>query len=111
MTNKIEDLKDEDFAIRIRPFLNKEGNWEGDVSIGLITSSENPLQDEDFSYIIHLCSMMSAVVPVCEEDEYIRNKLHKYVISEIERDEEEPLYYTEGNLITLNKNTKTKGNA
>ena len=111
----LADLKEEDFVIRITPF-HKDGNWDGDVQVGLISSVDNPLNDEDFAYLSHLCSMICSVIPVIEEDEYVRDALHDYVLNRLdedlpenEADNDQPRYTSEGNVLTIN--TKTRGNA
>jgi len=111
----LSDLKEEDFVIRITPF-HEDGNWDGDVTVGLVASSDNPLNDEDFAYLSHLCSMLCSVIPVIEEDEYVRDALHHYVLHRLddelpEKEDDEPKYTSNGNVLTLTLTTKTRGNA
>ena len=108
----LSDLKDEDFVIRITPY-HKDGNWDGDVQVGLISSEDNPLNNEDYAYLSHLCSMICSVIPVIEEDEYVRDALHHYVLHRLDEDpsntDREPRYTSDGNVLTLI--TKTRGNS
>jgi len=107
----INELKEEDFVIRISPF-QEDGAWDGDVQVSLVSSEDNPLNDEDFAYISHLCSMLCAVIPVIEEDEYVRDALHHFVNNRLDDevpDKDEPSYTSDGNVLTLT--SKTRGNA
>jgi|TARA_R110000803_G_scaffold171145_1_gene234020 hypothetical protein len=107
----LNDLKPEDFIIRITPYLD-DGSWDGDVQVSLVSSEDNPLGEEDFAYVSHLCSMLCATIPVIEEDEYVRDALHSYVndrFNDDNDDADEPNYTADGNVLTLT--SKTRGNA
>lgn len=108
----LNDLKPEDFVIRITPY-HEDGTWDGDVQVSLVSSEENPLGEEDFAYLSHLCSMLCSVIPVIEEDEYVRDALHSYVTNRLDNEipdvADEPNYTADGNVLTLT--SKTRGNA
>ena len=46
------DIDEEDFIIRIHPHRDTNNKWTGDVTLGIITSDENPLSDHDFFYMM-----------------------------------------------------------
>lgn len=117
----MKKLNDEDYIIRVRPFLDEEDVWSGEIDLSIITLSGNPLDDDAYNSIMHLVKMMCASVPIMEEIETIRNVMHEYVKSmddevdvEIQLEKElenkvEKVY--DGNVIKIDFSTKTKGSA
>ena len=96
----VNDMRDEDFIIRITPY-HENGAWDGDVQVSLVSSENN---------LSHLCSMLCSVIPVIEEDEYVRDALHSYVLNRLnDEPDERPSYVADGNVLTLT--SKTRGNA
>ena len=105
----VNDMRDEDFIIRITPY-HENGAWDGDVQVSLVSSENNPLGEEDFAYLSHLCSMLCSVIPVIEEDEYVRDALHSFVLNRLnDEPDDKPSYVADGNVLTLT--SKTRGNA
>lgn len=110
-------MKDEDFIIRIRPFREKDGEWNGEIDISIITQPSNDLSDEDYYQVMHFCKMMASTVPIMEENEVIRDLVHEYVMStldkeyEIELEPKPEVVNREGNVINIDFRTKTKGSA
>ena len=43
-----ENINEEDFLIRVRPFADDEGKWSGEVDISIMAMPDNPLDDEDY---------------------------------------------------------------
>ena len=117
----MKKLNDEDYIIRVRPFLDEEDVWSGEIDLSIITLSGNPLDDDAYNSIMHLVKMMCASVPIMEEVETIRNVMHEYVKSmddevdiEIQLEKElqnkvEKVY--DGNVIKIDFSTRTKGSA
>ena len=105
-------LRDDELAIVIRP-QNYEEDWDGDCSIELVSSKDNPVPNVVMAHIMNVATLMSAFLDVASEhpDVYDLVEEHRNYLMGIE-DEEEPLEVTrEGNVYTLNSWTKTKGNA
>jgi len=119
--NEMMDMiNNEDFIIRVRPFADDDGDWSGEIDISIMAFPENPLDDEDYSNVMHLCKMMCSTVPIMEQEESIRNIVHEYVTKVIDNEMEidvelekemgvEKEY--DGNVVHLNFNTKTGGSA
>lgn len=116
----LNNFNNEDFVIRIRPFADDEGQWNGEIDISIMAFPENPLEDEDYGNIMHFTKMICASVPVMEQEENIRNIMHEYVLKvldnemeiDVELEEEMGVEKTyDGNVIHLAFNTKTGGNA
>ena len=120
MEKLAEEVNEEDFLIRVRPFANDEGRWSGEVDISIMIMPDNPMDDEDYYQVLHFTKMMCAAVPVMEEVEELRNIVHEYVTKvldtemniDVELEEEAGVEKTyDGNVIHLSFNTKTGGSA
>lgn len=110
-------LKKDEVAIIMRPLdYDMDGNWNGDAHTSMIIPEKDVVPEFILAHLIHIATMMSAFLDLAAEDEELmdavedrRNELMGYAEEEIEYEEE--LYSQEGNVYTLNKYTKTKGNA
>ena len=115
-----ENINDEDFIIRIRPFADDDGKWTGEVDISVMAFPDNPVDEDDYDQIMHFCKMMCASVPIMQESKELRDLTHEYVINfvdtemdiDVELEEEVGVERTyDGNIIHLNFNSKTGGSA
>ena len=120
MEKLAEEVNEEDFLIRVRPFANDDGRWSGEVDISIMAMPDNPMDDEDYYQVMHFAKMMCAAVPVMEEVEELRNIVHEYVTKvidtevniDVELEEEAGVEKTyDGNVVHLHFNTKTGGSA
>ena len=120
MEKLANEVNEEDFLIRVRPFANDEGRWSGEVDISIMSMPDNPMDDEDYYQVMHFAKMMCAAVPVMEEVEELRNIVHEYVTKvidtevniDVELEEEAGVEKTyDGNVVHLHFNTKTGGSA
>ena len=120
MEKLAEEVNEEDFLIRVRPFANDDGRWSGEVDISIMAMPDNPMDDEDYYQVMHFAKMMCAAVPVMEEVEELRNIVHEYVTKvidtemdiDVELEEEAGVEKTyDGNVVHLSFNTKTGGSA
>jgi hypothetical protein len=116
----IDNINDEDFIIRIRPFADEDGQWNGEIDISIMAFPKNPMDDEDYGNVMHFVKMMCATVPIMEQEEAIRNVVHEYVTNVIDNELEVDVELEEemgvekeydGNVVHLTFNTKTGGNA
>jgi hypothetical protein len=112
-------IEEEDFVIRVRPSLDGE-EWTGEIDISIISQPGNPLNDENYSQVMHFCKMMCATVPIMEQDETIRNLVHTYVMEVVDNEMEVDVELEEelgvekeydGNVVHLTFNSKTGGSA
>jgi len=115
-----ENINDEDFIIRVRPFADDDGKWTGEVDISVMAFPDNPVDEDDYEQLMHFCKMMCASVPLMQESKELRELAHEYVINfvdedidiDIELEEEAGVERTyDGNIIHLNFNSKTGGSA
>jgi len=106
----------EDLLIRIKPHIKRK-QWTGEIDVSIISSEDNPLNDQDFDNMMFLCELIASSIPIMEEDEYVRSALFEYAESyrntmEVVDDEEDvPVVDKEGNIIKINFSTKTRGSA
>ena len=110
-------MKSEDFLIRVRPFTDTDGSWNGDIDLSIITQPSNDLNDEDYNQVMHFCKMMASTVPLMERDEELRDMVHNFVIEHVDReyvievDSRPRVIDREDNVVTIDFGTKTKGSA
>jgi|TARA_B110000977_G_C10891487_1_gene421628 hypothetical protein len=96
-------LKDRNPASCFIELLPKvEGDhWNGELEVNIITDSENPLNDESYSDLIHLSQLVASTVALMERDVTLVDRLEAFV------------HETEENLKKVNKPTvikKVEGN-
>jgi len=109
-------LKDEDFLIQVTPSLTSDSSWDGNVLINIATSGKNPLNKKDMNDLWHLCRMMCSVIPLMQEDSDLMYVLDEYAHNTKDfnsKDTKDTLTIEskQGNVIKLNFNSKTGGNA
>jgi hypothetical protein len=111
------DFEAEDFIIRVRPSLDRD-EWTGEIDISIVSSGDNPMDDESYGQLMHFCKMMCATVPIMETDEKLRDTVHEYVLNVVDAEEfpieeDKRLVITgeDGNIVHLDFGSKTKGNA
>ena len=110
-------MKSEDFLIRVRPFKDTDGSWNGDIDLSIITQPANDLPDEDYNQVMHFCKMMASTVPLMERHEELRDMVHNFVIEHVDKeyivevDSRPRVIDREDNVVTIDFGTKTKGSA
>ena len=67
-----------DFIIRITPIMD-DGEWNGEINVGQVTTGENTLQDTDYAHLSMLTDMLICAIPLIEKDDAIRKELYKLV--------------------------------
>ena len=117
MKERFDKVKKEDFIIRIRPYIDREGSWNGDIDVAIITQPENNLEDEDYFQVMHFCKMIASSIPVMELNEDFRELVHDYVVekvdnhTEVEVEDKPKVLSEDGNVVEIDFKTRTKGNA
>ena len=106
----------EDFVIRVRPFLDNDGIWNGEIDVAILTQ-KNDLIEDDYIQMMHFCKMLASTIPIMEVNEDLRELAHNYVVENIDKEyevelEQKPdITYGDDNIVTIDFKTKTKGNA
>jgi hypothetical protein len=105
MLNSLINFAPNDFIIRISPDVDEQGDWTGDIQIGMLTTDDNTMKDQDFAHIKVLTDMLIAAIPLIEDDADIRRKLFN-LVDELEFEdstEQEPLVASrDGNVVKVN---------
>jgi hypothetical protein len=117
--NEFTAIEEDDFVIRVRPFKDRKGSWNGEIDLAIITQPENSFDDEDYFQLTHFCKMLASTVPIMEYNEELRNLVHEYVTDIVDKEKEYLVELEEGptvvdredNIITIDFGTKTKGSA
>jgi heat shock protein HslJ len=78
------------YLVRLTPFIDKKGNWTGEILVGTVTTDENNMSDEDHFNLMTITKMVCAAVPAMEEDEYVRDTLNE-IVDKTEEEEENAL--------------------
>jgi hypothetical protein len=112
----MDDLKPrpEDFTIRIRPMLDNNDIWTGEIDVVIITSPQNNLDDDDYYQVMHICKMISSVIPLMEKDVKLRNTVNDYVVNKLDNDYKDVITNTskvekiEDNIIRINFKKETQ---
>ena len=89
---KLDDINPEDFLIQVKPMLNPAKRWTGEVDVSVVSSKENPLNDEDYYGVLEFCRIICASIPMMEKDESLRTKAVDYLKQQdkIEMQKEKP---------------------
>jgi len=81
-----QQFDDNDILIRLSPFLDQKGSWTGELLVGIASSEDNDLPEDDYFHIMQLGSMLCAAVPLMEDDEKFRDMLYKYTQNVLEEE-------------------------
>ena len=71
---KFDDINPEDFLIQVKPMLNPAKRWTGEVDVSVVSSKENPLNDEDYYGVLEFCRIICASIPMMEKDASLEQK-------------------------------------
>jgi len=108
------DLDDDEIAIVISPVgYDDPDKWKGDTNVSIAISPEHNLPEPIINGIVDVATMMSAFLDIANEhpDIYELVRDHRNYLITLDEEDEKPVVTKEGNVYTLNKWTKTKGNA
>ena len=106
-------VNNEDFYIQLRPNMDKNKNWLGTMQVNIVTSNSNPIDDEGYNQLFHLCQLIASIVPYMDDNPDIIPELEKYMELENKRKKAKKLEIVgrDGNIINLNFKSRTKGSA
>jgi len=111
-------IKEDEFALVIKPVLDDEGDWDGQLASGITMGENNSLSAEIQRHMIGVITLLNAFLAYGED--------HPEIIDEVEDYRDELLRSTFGtdvdtdlpdevesksNVIKLTRHTKTVGNA
>tara|TARA_R100000700_G_C3179067_1_gene155237 strand:+ start:5561 stop:5881 length:321 start_codon:yes stop_codon:yes gene_type:complete len=105
MGTVFQQFDDNDILIRLSPFLDEQDGWTGEVLVGIATSEDNYLSENDYFHIMQLGSMLCAAVPLMEESETFRKMLYEYtqnVLEEERKEKKKKVVEKHDNIIKVN---------
>lgn len=113
---------DDDFLIRIRPVRDEDDYWTGNVEVSVASPSPKVVAPEEIENINMFIEILLSSIHVMQENEEFAEAVSQYVqenfdddeldiLVDFEDDEKVTVEYGENNVIKLNFNTDTKGNA
>ena len=104
----------EDFIIRVNPHLNSKGKWNGGIELAILPNLDNPLDDEDYFQVEHICKMLCSTLNFMEIEPHLRDKINDYVVNVFDKEHKEDYKskepkktYTD-NVITVSFDKTTK---
>ena len=119
--NQDTEVTSSSFAIVVTPEFNESGNWAGTIGVHMEEDFQNDLDVDELTQIRSVCGMMASTLTLMETDtefmEYVRDyfldNYQSMVDQFLDAVEEQPTFTRtkDGNVITLNFNTKTHGSA
>jgi len=97
------DFDPNDYIIRLSPFLDKKGEWTGELMVGTVTTDDNNMSDHDHFQLMHLTAMVCASIPAMEEDEDVRQVLAD-IVAEVQEELKEVEVTAEKKVIAVDDN-------
>tara|TARA_R100001082_G_C4347564_1_gene152987 strand:+ start:747 stop:1094 length:348 start_codon:yes stop_codon:yes gene_type:complete len=100
------DFEPNDYVIRLSPFTNEEGAWTGELHIGVCTTDDNNLNDDDYINLMQLTHMVLAAIPAMENNDFIKKILAEYAKESAEEEKKKKpnkrrLENIDGNVINV----------
>ena len=115
-----EEDKETSFAVVVTPEFDDKGEWNGVIGCHLEEEVNHNLTDDQLTQIRSVCGMMATTLTLMEQDEdfleYVKEAFlalnHEMVDQFLDAiEDDKPNFTKEGNVITLDFNTKTHGSA
>ena len=114
-----EEKNHSTFAVAIEPVFDEDNKWTGVVSGHIEEQLADDLCESELTQLRMVCGMLATCLQLLEAEEefleYVQDtffSMNKEVLDELlDLEERTPNYTKEGNVLTLNFNTKTHGNA
>ena len=97
------DFNPNDYIIRLSPFLDKKGDWTGELMVGTVTTDDNNMSDHDHFQLMHLTQMVCASIPAMEDDDDVRQVLAD-IVDTIQEDLKDADTVEDNKVIDVNEN-------
>lgn len=116
------ELGDGEIAVILRPgdYL-EDGSWEGDVHTGIAINQTCEIPEDIISQLVGVATMMATFIEVAADNPILYDAVERqrdmllsdneYENDPEEGEEEKPKVTKDGNILSLDAWTKTKGNA
>ena len=114
--NTEEHLTEEDFLIRVRPVKTHSGSYTGEANFSVISCQNPDIPIDLYQDMEYVVKCMLSTIPLMEQDDnfrdFVAHYVDRYFTYEFDERDSKPLIEdVDGNVITINFNTNTKGNA
>ena len=114
------DMTENDFGVIMRPIMEDDGDWKGNVQISVFSNLMPKIDDDVHSQLMFLAYKMSAMVQYCTDNPDFDDILNDYTEDLVDEHDLDPhedrggkptdrVTNREGNVITLDFNTKCEG--
>ena len=104
-------LDDQDIIIRVKPILDHQNNWTGDVHLQVLDSVHNPLSDRDFNDLMFFTRMCLVGIDLLRTDEEWSKKVYQMVRKEMDDEMKPEIVSRHNNVIRVDfKSMKNKLN-
>ena len=108
-------IDDTSFYIQLKPTVDENYEWTGDLEVNIVTDKNNPIDKKSFMSMMSLSEIVACSVAYMEEYpeliEEIENFMDGPTFEKMNKDNKPTVEYTDDNVIKLSFNSKTKGNA
>ena len=108
-------ILEDDFIIRVRPIKTKDNKYDGEASFSVISSPNTEMPHALYKDIEFIVKCMLSTVPLMEQDEdfkeYVFNYVDNYFEYEFDTNTKPTIKGQDGNVITIDFSTDTKGRA
>jgi hypothetical protein len=105
----------ESFCIQLRPFVDDDMAWTGELEVSIFTDDNNPLERSSYLHMKHLSDIIACAVAYMEKNSHMIKEIEKFMEEpdddEIDIEFEPEIEYTDNNIVKLNFKSKTKGSA
>ena len=103
------------FCIQLKPVVDEDFVWTGELEVSIITDEHNPLERESYLHMKHLSDIVACSVAYMEKNPHMIKEIEKFIEEpdedDLNIDFEPEIEYTESNIVKLNFKSRTKGNA
>tara|TARA_R110000765_G_scaffold397982_1_gene492274 strand:- start:294 stop:632 length:339 start_codon:yes stop_codon:yes gene_type:complete len=104
----------DDFIVVLKPQINNEDAWTGEVTVSIVTSDENNLDDEDYYGMMHFTRLLCGSIPAMDRNDTFKQACEKEANLHLPNDEKcakDKITSIDDNVITLNFTSETEGNS
>jgi DNA polymerase/3'-5' exonuclease PolX len=107
------------FSVNLRPELDEENIWTGELEVSILYDKYNPMDRVSFLQLQQLAEIVACSIAYMERNPEVIADIEKF-IAETETDENEndnverkkhSVEHVEGNVVKLSFNSNTKGSA
>ena len=103
------------FCIQLKPVVDSDYNWNGELQVNIITDKDNPLDRESYMSMMHLTEIVACSIAYMEQNPDLIQNIEDFIDSpeydDVSIKQEPEVEYTDGNVIKLSFGSQTKGNA